>query len=340
MKAVAYQTPGALNRPDSLMDIELPEPTPGCRDLVVQVDAVSVNPVDYKIRQNAAPLVGDDYRVLGWDSAGVVVNTGPNVQHYQVGDKVFYAGSLTRAGSNAQRQCVDERLVGKAPTSISEAQAAALPLTSLTAWEGLFDRFALKQHSTGTLLVIGGAGGVGSMVIQLAKALTSMRVIATASRPASQAWVKHCGADFVVDHHQPLAPQLKALATGDATLEAPTHVYITQNSESYLATLADVMTPQGHILLIDDPDQLDIRPLKLKSISVHWEFMFTRAMFETPDMDRQREILNQVSAMIDSGHLRTTLNEELSPISAATLLQAHKLLESGQATGKLVASGW
>lgn len=338
MRAVGYQSPQPIDADDALVDIELPRPVASGRDLLVEVRAVSVNPVDTKVRRAAAPEPGD-WKVLGWDASGVVVEAGPDASRFKPGDEVFYAGSLTRPGTNAEYHLVDERIVGHKPRSLDWAEAAAMPLTSITAWESLFERLDVKGHevpgAARAILVIGGAGGVGSMATQLARQLTDLTVIATASRPETADWVRELGAHHVVDHRQPLAAQVAALGIG-----APAFVFSTTQTQLHLAQIAELVAPQGRLALIDDPASFDIGLFKRKSVSVHWEYMFTRSMFGTPDIAAQGKLLDEVSRLVDDGALRSTLTGRLGTIDAATLKQAHRLLESGTARGKLVLEGF
>lgn len=333
MRAIGYQTPLPIENPASLQDIDLPKPVPSGRDLLVEIRAVSVNPVDTKVRRSATPEAGQ-WRVLGWDAAGVVVGTGPDVTDFSVGDEVFYAGAINRPGTNAEFHLVDERIVGRKPRSLNWAEAAALPLTAITAWEMLFDRLDIRRSVPGTtssILIIGGAGGVSSMAIQLAKVLTDITVIATASRPETQDWVTSLGADYVIDHSKPLAEQVAGLPTG-----APGFVFSTTQTDRHLAEIVELLTPQGHFGLIDDPAELNAVPLKRKSLSLHWELMFTRSLFGTADISAQGKLLNDVSRLVEEGRLRTTLGKNLGAITAANLRKAHALIESGQAKGKIV----
>lgn len=337
MKAVGYHSPGPLDRDDALVDIELDDPVATGHDLLVRVQAISVNPVDYKIRTNRPPL-GDGPGVLGWDAVGEVVAVGDDVTRFSAGDAVWYAGAINRQGTNAELHLADERIVGKKPSSLSNAEAAALPLTTLTAWEMLFDRLKVNDPvpgATPAIVIIGGAGGVGSITIQLCRALTDLTVIATASRPETQAWVTDLGAHHVINHHEPLAPQVEALGIG-----APGFVFSTTHTHLYLEAINEFIAPQGRFGLIDDPAELNIMPFKGKSISTHWELMFTRSLHQTGDMHRQSEILNEVAAMVDAGTIRTTATETLGAITAANIRAAHELLESGAARGKLVLEGF
>ncbi|WP_174278643.1 zinc-binding alcohol dehydrogenase family protein [Sphingomonas bacterium] len=337
MKAIGYRQPGPIDRPDSLIDIDLPEPVATGRDLLVEVRAVSVNPVDVKVRGSAAPT-GEGPRVLGWDAAGVVRAIGPEVASFRPGDEVFYAGSIARDGTNAQRHLVDERIVARKPASLGWADTAALPLTSITAWEALFDRLDVRRPVPGaanSLLVIGGAGGVGSIAIQLARQLTDLTVIATASRPETRAWATAMGAHHVIDHSAPLAPQVAALGIG-----APAFVFSTTHTDRHLAAIVELIAPQGRFALIDDSDTLDAMPFKRKSVSIHWELMFTRPLYGTADLDAQGRLLAEVAGLVDAGRLRTTATERLSPIDAANLKRAHAMVESNTMRGKVVLEGW
>jgi zinc-binding alcohol dehydrogenase family protein len=341
MKAIGYKTSLPITASESLVDIELPQPLATGHDLLVKIKAVAVNPVDYKIRQNAAPAEGE-YKVLGWDAVGEVVATGETASQFKPGDIVFYAGDLTRQGSNAQYQLVDERIVGHKPKSLSDAEAAALPLTAITAWEILFDHLSLSQQnpesmnkSNDVILVVGAAGGVGSILIQLAKAITGATVIATASRERSQAWVKQLGADHVVDHRQALQPQIEALGFNQIT-----HVASLNSTDSYFESYTELLVPFGKIALIDDPKTLDISKIKLKSLSLHWEFMFARSMFNAKDISEQSRLLNRVSDLVDQGYVQTTVGKNLGVINAENLKRAHEELESGRSIGKIVLEGF
>ncbi|MBO1279367.1 zinc-binding alcohol dehydrogenase family protein [Acinetobacter nosocomialis] len=335
MKAVAYQKAGPITSPESLVDIELDTPAVKGHDLLVRVQAVSVNPVDTKIRKNISAESG--WKVLGWDAVGVVEATGDKVTQFKVGDVVWYAGALNRQGSNSELQLVDERIVGHKPKILEATEAAALPLTAITAWEMLFDRLQVPKTAPAntTILVIGGAGGVGSITIQLLKQLTNLTIIATASRPETKEWVEQLGANYVLDHREPLAPQIKQLG-----LNAPSYVFSTTQTDQHLADIVELIAPQGHFGLIDDPDQLDIKPFKSKSVSVHWEFMFTRSMFQTEDMEKQSELLNEISKLVDEGKIKTTVTQVLSPINAENLKRVHQQIESGTTKGKIVLHGF
>ena len=337
MKAIAYYTSLPINDPKSLQDIELPAPVAGPRDLLVEVKAISVNPVDTKVRHNVAPENGAA-KVLGWDVAGVVKAVGSDVTLFKAGDKVYYAGSLVRPGGNSELHTVDERIVGHMPQSLGFAEAAALPLTAITAWELLFERLQVaegKDDQGQSLLIVGAAGGVGSILTQLANQLTALKVIGTASRPETQAWAKALGAHVVIDHSQPLSEVLKQAGHGQVT-----HVASLTQTEHHLDQLVEALQPQGKLALIDDPKALDVSKLKRKSLSLHWEFMYTRSMFETPDMIEQHNLLNRVAELIDAGTLKTTVGEHFGVINAANLRRAHALLESGKAKGKIVLEGF
>lgn len=338
MKAVALTRYLPIDAPEALLDVEMETPSPGPHDLLVRIEAVSVNPVDTKVRA-PKPQVEATPKILGYDAAGVVEAVGDAVSDFAVGDAVYYAGDITRPGSNAQFQLVDARLVAKKPDTLDFTQAAALPLTALTAWELLFERMPYSIDGGGvgrSLLVIAGAGGVGSIAIQLAK-LAGFTVIATASREETVAWCRALGADHVIDHRQDLAPQLQTLG-----IEAVDAALNLADTDRYWDVLGELLAPQGHVGLIVEPaGALKIGdPYKAKSIGIHWELMFTRSRFKTPDMAEQGRILARVAALVDAGRLRTTLTDTLSPISADTLREAHRRLESGRTIGKLAVSGW
>lgn len=337
MKAVAFYQNLPIEAPDSLRDVELPAPEPGPRDLLVEVRAVSVNPVDTKVRANMPPAAGQP-RVLGWDAAGVVRAVGAEVTLFRPGDRVWYAGALQRQGTNSELHVVDERIVGHMPSSLDFAHAAALPLTAITAWELLFDRLQVAQQRDPcgrSLLVVGAAGGVGSILVQLARRLTGLRVIGTASRPQTADWVRELGAHEVIDHSKPLAEELRRVGVGEVD-----YVASLNQSDRHFDQIVEAIRPQGRFALIDDPELVDFRKLKRKSVSLHWEFMFTRSMFATDDQVRQHELLEQVAAMVDTGTLRTTLGEHFGTIDAASLKRAHALLESQRARGKIVLEGF
>lgn len=337
MKAIAYYHSLPISDVNSLQDIELPEPVAGPRDLLVEVKAISVNPVDTKVRQNVQPE-GGAAKVLGWDVAGVVKAVGSDVTLFKAGDRVFYAGSIARAGGNSELHVVDERIVGHMPESLGFAESAALPLTAITAWELLFERLQIQEgedDKNQSLLIVGAAGGVGSILTQLARQLTRLKVIGTASRPQTQDWVRSLGADLVVDHSQPLSAVLKEAGQAQVT-----HVASLTQTDQHLDQLVEALAPQGKLALIDDPKALDVSKLKRKSLSLHWEFMYTRSLFETPDMIEQHHLLNRVASLIDAGTLKTTVGEHFGIINAANLRRAHALLESGKAKGKIVLEGF
>ncbi len=338
MKAVGYHKSLPAAEAESLIDFTADKPSPAGRDLLVAVKAVSVNPVDTKVRMRAAPKDGEPAKVLGYDAAGVVEAVGPEATLFKPGDEVFYAGSIVRSGTNVEFHLVDERIVGFKPKSLTFPQAAALPLTSITAWELLFDRFGVAPGKTPdgcALLIIGGAGGVGSIMIQLARRLTGLTVIATASRRETRAWCLKLGADHVIDHSKPFADQLKAIGHGTVALIASL-----TGTEQHFPKIPAIIAPQGKFGLIDDPKVLDANPLKQKAVSLHWESMFTRAVFQTPDMIAQHRLLNEVSGLVDAGLIVTTAAKELSPINAANLRAAHQKIESGTTIGKVVLAGW
>lgn len=337
MRAIGYRDAQEISAETSLIPLDLPEPVASGRDLLVEVRAISVNPVDTKVRRNARPPEGEA-RILGWDAAGVVKAVGPEVTAFRPGDAVFYAGALNRAGANMELHLVDERIVGPKPKSLSFAEAAALPLTMITAWEMLFDRLKVRDPVPGAalaLLIVGGAGGVGSAAIQLARRLTDLTVIATASRPETRAWASELGAHHVIDHSRPLAEEVAALGLG-----APGFVFFTTHTAQHLPEVLKLVAPQGRLGVIDDPATLDVMPLKNKSLSLHWELMFTRSLHQTPDMQAQGDLLAEVARLVDAGELRTTLTESFGLIDVANLKRAHALLESGKAKGKIVLEGF
>jgi len=339
MKAVGYQTAHPIDHPESLLDITLPDPVATGRDLLVEVHAVSVNPVDTKVRKSSSRSGdGPDYKVLGWDASGIVRAVGPDVTLFQPGDRVWYAGSIARQGTNSELHLVDERIVGHAPKALDFAEAAALPLTTITAWELLFDRLRVapgKQPTNKTLLIIGASGGVGSILTQLAARLTSLTIIGTASRPETQQWVRDLGAHHVIDHSKPLTEELARI--GHPTVDII--VSLTQ-SDAHFDQIVEAIAPQGQFALIDDPVSLDVTKLKRKSVSLHWELMFTRALFGTDDMIGQHRLLTEVAQLVDAGLIRTTLDQRFGTINAENLKRAHALIESGKARGKLVLEGW
>jgi NADPH2:quinone reductase len=327
MRAVGYRKNLPVSDPSSLLDLTVPVPEPTAHDLVVRVQAVSVNPVDVKERAGSDPH--DEAKILGYDAAGVVERVGPAVTLFRPGDEVWYAGSIARPGTNSELHLVDERITGPKPTSLDFAEAAALPLTALTAWEALFDRLRLGPESTGTLLVLGAAGGVGSIAVQMARQLTNVEVIGTASRPESRQYALDRGAHRVVDHRDDLAE----------TLTDGVDYVLTPHSAGMVPTFARIIRPFGAVVAIDEPDGLDILPLKARSIAWHWELMFTRALFD-PTSTAQHEILRRIAELVDKGTLRTTLTERIDGINAANLRRAHATVESGSAVGKTALAGF
>ncbi len=337
MKAVGYKKSLPIEHADALIDFETAKPEAKGRDIRVAVKAISANPVDYKVRKRAAPPEGE-IKILGYDAAGIVDAVGPEVTLFKPGDEVFYAGSILRQGTNSEFHLVDERIVGRKPKSLSFAQAAALPLTSITAWELLFDRLAVapgKSADPRTLLIVGGAGGVGSILVQLARRLTGLTVVATATRPESQKWCLDLGAHAIVDHAKPMKEQIERLKVPPVALVAS----LTGTGQHYMA-IAEFMAPQGKFGMIDDPAEFSIAVFKGKAISIHWESMFTRSSFQTADMIAQHQLLNDVADLIDKGVLRTTIDQTFGTINAANLKRAHALLESGKSRGKIVLEGW
>ncbi len=337
MRAIGYREPQDISAETSLIPLDLPEPVAAGRDLLVEVKAISVNPVDTKVRRNARPPEGEA-RILGWDAAGIVKAVGPEVTAFRPGDAVFYAGALNRPGANMEFHLVDERIVGPKPKSLSFTEAAALPLTMITAWEMLFDRLKVRDPvpgATPALLIVGGAGGVGSAAIQLARRLTDLTVIATASRPETRAWASELGAHHVVDHSRPLAEEVAALGIG-----APGLIFFTTHTAQHLPEVLQLVAPQGRLGVIDDAPTLDVMPLKNKSLSLHWELMFTRSLHQTADMQAQGDLLAEVARLVDAGALRSTLTESFGRIDIANLKRAHALLESGRARGKIVLEGF
>jgi len=340
MKAVSCPKSLPIEDPESFVDVEVETPRPLARDLLVQVRAISVNPVDAKIRGGGGPGSPDGAaKILGWDAAGIVMAVGSEVTLFKPGDEVYYAGSVDRSGANAEYHLVDERIVGHKPVSLGFAEAAALPLTTITAWELMFDRMQIPraQSSSGaSLLIIGGAGGVGSIAIQLARRLTGLTIIATASRSETRAWCLEMGAHHVIDHRQPLTSQVTAIVPGGVN-----HVLALTRTETYFDQIIAAMAPQGSLGLIENvATPVDINKLKPKCLSLHWEFMFARARFQTADMNEQGRLLNEVAALVDAGQIRSTARENLGLINAANLKRAHALLESGTAIGKVVLEGF
>ncbi len=338
MRAVGFNRNQPITSDTALVDIDLPMPEPQNRDLLVEIRAVSVNPVDTKTRKNAVVEPGQ-YKVLGYDAAGVVKAVGPGVKLFKPGDEVYYAGAINRQGTNAEFHLVDERIAGPKPQTLSFEEAAALPLTAITAYEALFHRMKVQDKVPGAwnaVLLIGAAGGVGSIAIQLLRELSDVTVIATASRPETQAWVRELGAHHVIDHSRPLAPQIAEMAIGQ-----PGFVFSITQTDKHLPDVLELIAPQGRFSLIDDSAEvIDLRPFKRKCLSVHWEMMFARAVFQTADMIEQYKLLTHVSELVDAGRIRTTLSDVLGPINAENLKKAHALIEGGTTRGKLVLSGF
>ncbi|MEB3330972.1 MAG: zinc-binding alcohol dehydrogenase family protein [Synechococcaceae cyanobacterium] len=338
MKVIAAPRALPSDDPGCLIELELPEPQPGRRDLLVRIEAIAVNPIDTKVRAGLAE--GSEPRILGWDAAGTVERCGEDVSRFHPGQRVLFAGALQRPGCNAEFSLVDERLCGHCPDSLSAAEAAALPLTGLTAWEGLFERLGLSPQPQPaqqgrSLLIIGAAGGVGSIAIQLARR-AGLRVIATASRPQSQAWVKALGADAVLDHHQPLAPQLEAL-----NLPWVDWIANVADTDAYWPQMVELLAPQGAILaIVGNRAPLDQTLLKSKSARLCWEFMFSRSQYATADMAVQGRIVERLAQLRADGDLGSTIGSRLGPISATNLARAHRQLEDGHTIGKLVLEGW
>lgn len=332
MKAIGYQHSLPANEAESLIDIELEKPEATGNDLLVKVEAISVNPVDTKVRMRVEPEEGE-YKILGWDAVGIIEDTGDNCSEFNIGDRVWYAGDLTRSGSNAEFQLVDKRIVSKAPKTLSNVQAAALPLTTLTAWEMLFDRLEISATNAKTILIIGAAGGVGSIMVQLVKRLTNMNIIATASRPETSDWLKELGADHIINHNNPLSEELGKENCID-------YIVSLNGTEQHVDEVVKLLKPQGKFGLIDDPQTFNILPFKQKSISIHWEFMYTRSMFETEDMIEQQKILTTVAGMIDDGQIKSTVGEQFGFINAKNLKLAHEYIESQKTKGKIVLEGF
>lgn len=346
MKAIGYQHNLPISNELALQDITIDKPVASGRDILVEIKAISVNPVDYKIRESR-PAAEGEFAIIGWDAAGVVTAVGDEVSLFSVGDHVYYAGDLTRSGSNAEYQLVDERIVGHMPKSLSFYEAAALPLTTITAWEMLFDRLQVPVASSDnaddtnttenrpTVLVVGAAGGVGSIMTQLLKTRTQAVIIGTASRGESVKWLQELGADHVINHRNPLSDELNKIGITEVD-----YVVSLNNTEEHFDEIVKCLKPQGKLGLIDDPNTLNVNALKLKSISLHWEFMYTRSMFTTPDMTEQHHLLNDVATLIDAGKLKTTVAHELGTITAKNVRRAHQMLEDRAAHGKIVLEGW
>ncbi len=338
MRAVGFSQPQPISSESALLDIEVPKPEAAGRDLLVEIRAVSVNPVDAKVR-SSAPVEPGQHRILGYDAAGIVAAVGPGVKLFKPGDEVYYAGAVNRPGTNAEYHLVDERIVGWKPKTLSFEEAAALPLTAITAYEALFHRMKVQDKVAGAwnaVLVVGGAGGVGSIAIQLLRQLSDVTVIGTGSRPETQHWIRELGAHHVLDHSKPMAPQLAQMAIG-----APAFVFSTTHTDEHLKDILELIAPQGRLSLIDDSKEpIDLRPFKSKALSIHWEMMFARPVWQTADMIEQHKLLNHVAELVDAGKIRTTLSEVIGPISAANLRKAHSMIESQTTRGKIVLSGF
>jgi len=340
MKAIGFYKYLPVEDPESLVAVEVPTPDPGDRDLLVRVKAVSVNPVDVKVRSRLQ-TVETKPRIIGWDVAGVVERVGREVSLFKTGDEVYYAGDITRPGGNSQYHLVDERIVGCKPASLSFEQAAAMPLTTITAWEALFDRLGVAKDASGkqkpqSVLIIGGAGGVGSIAIQLAKKVAGCQVIATASREESAAWCRKLGADEIINHHEPFGEEFKRIGAAEVD-----YILCFNSTEKHVQNMADVIKPQGKICTIvetKDNQPLNINLFQAKSVGFMWELMFTRSMFKTPDMQAQHDLLNEAGRLLDEGLLKTTLTENYGPLTADNLRRAHGKIESGHMIGKLVLS--
>ncbi|WP_282037246.1 zinc-binding alcohol dehydrogenase family protein [Saccharicrinis aurantiacus] len=334
MKAIGYKQAGAINALDSFILLDVEKPKLKVHDILVQVKGISVNPVDVKVRASMGPESGA--KIIGYDASGIVAEVGSAVTQYKIGDEVFYAGDITRQGTNAEYHVVDERIVGRKPKSLNFPEAAGLPLTSITAWEILFDSLKISEGGGAgeSILIVGGAGGVGSILIQLAKKLTQLTVIASASRPDSIEWVKKMGADYVVNHRNSLSEQVKELGL------QPKYVASLNATDQHFNTIVDLIKPRGHIALIDDPANLNINIIKPKALSFSWEFMFARSMFNTDDINAQYHLLNRVSELIDDGTLVSTVTNNLGNLSVENLKEAHRIQETGTVIGKNVLGGF
>ncbi|WP_343617957.1 zinc-binding alcohol dehydrogenase family protein [Flavobacterium sp.] len=333
MKAIGFKTSLPIENQESFIEFETSKPVPGAHDLLVKIDAVSVNPVDFKIRQSSAKdTVLETPKIIGWDAVGIVQAVGEKVTLFEVGDPVYYAGDITKQGSNAEYQIIDERIVGRKPSSLSIEESAVIPLTALTAWEILFDRIRIsaEKDKGKSILIIGGAGGVGSIAIQLAKKIAGLKVIATASRPETVEWCQKQGADFVVNYKDLIS------SVREAGFEYVDYILDFVDNNIYWDTMVELIKPQGHIASITGSSEpVALTKLKSKSVSFSWELMYTRSMFQTEDMIEQHYILNKVADLIDEGVLKTTLNQTLNGFTAANLKSAHELLESGKTIGKI-----
>jgi len=334
MRAVGYKHSLPIDDAQSLMDLEIEEPAPQGRDLLVEVKAVSVNPVDTKVRMRMSPKGGAP-KILGYDASGVVVAAGADAKLFKPGDSVFYAGSISRSGTNSQLHLVDERIVGKKPTTLGFAAAAALPLTSIAAWETLFGRLEINRQKGKSMLILGAGGGVGSIAIQLARALSDLTVVATASRPETADWCQELGAHHVINHSKPMAAQLETL--GYRFID---YIFGVNGTGQHYDAIVEIISPQGKLGIIDDPGAIGIDKMKGKSASLHWESMFTRSTFQTSDIEEQHRLLNEVARLIDTGSIKTTLADNLGAINANNLKRAHTLIEGGHVRGKIVLEGF
>ncbi|MEQ6118646.1 zinc-binding alcohol dehydrogenase family protein [Reichenbachiella sp. MALMAid0571] len=334
MKAIGFKQSLPITEKDSFIEFETEKPNPTGYDLLVKISAISVNPVDFKIRQNSAKdTVLGTPKIIGWDAVGTVESVGDKTSRFKVGDEVYYAGDITKSGSNTEYQLIDERIAGHKPKNLTIAEAAAIPLTGLTAWESLFDRIKVNPETDKgkTVLILAGAGGVGSIAIQIAKKVAGLTVIATASRPESESWCRELGADYVVNHHD-LKAELEK--TGHSQVD---YILDFVDINGYWKTIAEIIKPQGHIVsIIGSSDPLNLVLLKSKSVSFSWELMYTRSMFTTDDMDRQHQILNKIADLLDDGTLKTTLTTTLEGFTVENLKEAHKMQESGKTIGKTV----
>jgi zinc-binding alcohol dehydrogenase family protein len=331
MKAIGFKTSHDINENESLIEIEIDKPLAQEYDIVVKVNAVSMNPVDTKVRAKAAKnTVLEDAKILGYDAVGIIESMGEKVSNFKIGDRVYYAGDITRNGSNAQFQVVDSRIVAIAPSSLNDTQAAVFPLTSLTAWEALFDRLNVNKSEKKTILIIGGAGGVGSIATQIAKAQTNLTVISTASREETRTWAKTMGADYVANHRD-LVNSVRKL--GFQTVD---YIFNVADTRGHWDSMGELITPQGKICSIVEFDgTLDFSVLKSKSATFVWEFMFTRSMYTTKDIQEQHNILKQMALLIDEGKIKTTLTHTIEGFNTESIKEAHALVESGKTIGKV-----
>jgi NADPH2:quinone reductase len=334
MKAVGYNTYLPIDQQDSLIDVVIPKPSPDGRDILVEVKAISVNPADPIVRAYDIKF-GEPPYILGWDAAGIVDQVGPDCTLFKPGDEVFYAGSIASPGCNSEFHLVDERIVGRKPKSLDFANAASLPLTTITAWESLFDRLGISQepnaNKSKSILIIGAAGGVGSIALQLAS-LAGLTVIGTASRPESVQWVKEFGANFTINHYEAFVPQLQKIG-----FDQIDYIFCLNNTDQHWCNMAEAIAPQGKIcLIVENQAPVALNLLKSKSVTVVWETMFTRSIFNTDDIEEQHLLLNRLAELVDEGKIRTAVTERISPINAANLKHAHAKIESGKTIGKIV----